>query len=129
MLFHLNPRNLEINLPKDCYCFENESALGKTYVFKLLTLINDYDMASCCCITFKDWCTEPNVIAALTKRKYDYIFLDRFDLYATDGICKAIEKIRAESIIFMDIKNLKKVKYCFPEFADIRITREKVEVY
>lgn len=129
MLFQLNPRDLEINLQKDCYGFENESALGKTYLFKLLTLVNNYGMASCCCITFRENYTDMDIITELTKQKYDYIFLDRFDLYATDLICMKIEELRENSIIFLDIKNLKKVKYCFPEFADIKITKEKIEVY
>ncbi len=72
--------------------------------------------------------TEEEVINKLLDHRYKYIFLDRFDLYASNNICKTLCKLEESSVIFCDTKNLNVAEPLLPIMVDIDIKDDVLEV-
>lgn len=128
MYFELNPRSVNIALKNGVYNFDNNSGLGKTYLFSLLQDVNKYQLANCCTITYDETQTEQDVINKLNEKKYDIIFLDRFDLYVSYDICNALGKVEDNSIIFIDLKNLNNPITVLPTTVSIVLREGIMEV-
>lgn len=51
-LFDIKPRGVVINVHAGCYFFDNEAAIGKTYLGSLLKRLNEAGRLSACTITY-----------------------------------------------------------------------------
>lgn len=117
-------KKIIINLENGIYTFSNDSATGKTYLFKLLK--ERTSNTKLLCITLNDVIYEVNVKALIEKNRPTLIFFDRYDRY--EGKFKEIilEQID-KAIVLLDYKHgtlfNAQAKDCY-----IQLLQDRIEV-
>lgn len=127
-VFDIKPRSLLINITPGCYFFDNEAAIGKTYLGNLLSKLSDADRLSACTITYAKNVSAKDIISYLKSGLYDVVFFDRLDLYITDELCEFLVEDCNNRIYLLDIKNLNKIRGVGLKYAELLLAKDKIEV-
>lgn len=117
---------LDIQMENGLYVFTDQSAVGKTRLYKELRS-HQLDGECVMSYSYTDKLQGINLVDMLNKRKYDVIMLDRYTMYNGDG-AEEIVKLRDKSIILIDCKeNFNLVDD--EEICCIKMTQDKIEVF
>ncbi len=120
---------ISIELPFGIHATEDDSAMGKTYLAKLLQAGMMAGDANYLVITYFEGITTDFVIKRLRERTYLFIMMDRLDLYLSDGIADALVDIRENTCIFVDLKNWNLTKVFCPNLVDFEFTERGIRLY
>ena len=99
-----NKYTVKINIPLDngIYIFDNNSATGKTRLYKELLSHQVYG-ERVAAYTYNDKLLGRRVDDILIPNKYDVIILDRYDMYYGDG-ADGIKACEDNTIVLIDCK-------------------------
>lgn len=118
-----------VDLHPGIYAGGDDSAIGKTYLSKLLNAGMAVGGTEYLALTYFDGISDDTVVSQITKSSYSFIMLDRLDLYLTDKIASVLADIRKDSCIFVDLKNWNRTKVFCPVLAEIEFTRKGIRLY
>jgi len=127
-VFNMRPRSVSFNIKKGCYYFEQESAIGKTYLGEILKKLNAAGELSACVITYDKELTSMDIINSMSKKDYDIIFLDRLDMYISKEISDYLFQNGDKTTYFLDLKDLNKLGGLFPGCIEIIWKKDRIEV-
>lgn len=119
---------ISINKEPGVYDLGMDGGTGKTYLAKVLELMREQGILNCLVLTYKADMTEEQYIKQICEKEYELIFLDRFILYITEGICRELERVSKKSIVLMDLKDV--TRYTEPTLGDaeIELSLGRIEV-
>ena len=121
---YLSDREIDIELNPGIYVFDNESATGKTFLYKMLTGLHSHPEVLCVTYDTVDLITDFEGL--LNKRQVKLVLLDRYDMYA-GRFDDVILKYKDDIVFILDYKNgytlNKYAKICY-----IELTRDRLEV-
>lgn len=124
MLEIISDRKIIINLENGIYTMGNESATGKTYLYKMLDKLST--RKDILCLTFSSAELIDSITNIIKKRNVKLLVLDRYDLYA-GKFANEIISLRNDLIILLDYKQ----GSIFGEYQDIctlELTETTLEV-
>ena len=127
MEFCYQTKKVIFDLPPGVYTADSESAIGKTYSYKLLDGFKSLGDKSIFLLTFSiaSNMREEDIIAKIHDTSYRVIFLDRADLYLTEDIITTILSNRT-AVIYVDTKSSNKFGFsgrdCLIDFKEGCIT-------
>lgn len=81
------------------------SAVGKTYVYKLLKSVASRNDKACLCLTYDQHLRVEDYVRLIEKTESELIYLDRYDCYVCDEINSVLEEKAKVIPIFIDLKN------------------------
>ena len=116
---------VDIQLDNGVYIFDNESALGKTRLAKLLEKYQAYG-EPVVSYTYNDKLRGIDIATVLQPKRFKVILLDRYDMYEGDG-AELILKCAEDSIVLIDCKNDFSVT-AEDEWCTINMEKDKIEV-
>jgi hypothetical protein len=125
--FYMKPRKVVINIDNGIYAFMDESATGKTYMMNLLDAASRLKLVDALCMTYDSDLSEMEVISKLTDKKYEIIFMDKFDNYITKDICKTLMEIK-DTIVLLDLKDLNLLYGIGVNIAFVKLGEHSIEV-
>ena len=97
---------LKLNLNSSgIYRLDYKSAVGKTYLYKLLRSARTRDSNLCLCLTYDENLRTEDYIRLVTQTKCRIIILDRYDLFATGAVNVALVERASNTLILMDLKD------------------------
>jgi hypothetical protein len=105
----------------------DESATGKTYMMNLLATASRLKLVDALCMTYDSNLSEMDVISKLTEKKYEIIFIDKFDNYVTKDICKALMEIK-DTVVLLDLKDLNLLYGIGVNIAFVKLGEHSIEV-
>lgn len=127
-VFNIHPRKVILNVQPGCYIFEPENAIGKTYLGKLITKLSELGELNACYITYSKSLSIKATIEELAHSNFDIVFLDRFDLYVSDDLCRHLNSTCEKTVYLMDLKDTNKIRFFSESYAEIILAADRVEV-
>lgn len=128
-IFNIYPRKVILNVQPGCYVFEPESAIGKTYLGKLISKLSESGELNACYITYRKTLSVEKIIKKLDSGDFDIVFLDRLDLYVSGELCKYLDSTHERTTYLMDLKDTNKIRYFSESYAEISLLEDRLEVY
>ena len=129
MKFVVGDKVVRIDLPFGIHAAEDDSAIGKTYLAKLLQAGVVTGSEEYLVITYFEGISDDIVVKRLKQKSYSFIVLDRLDLYLSEEIAIALSDIRKNSCIFVDLKNWNKTKIFCPNLVEFEFTAGGIRLY
>lgn len=130
MKINIGSHVVEINLHHGIYATDGDSAEGKTYLFRLLqAAYNAQLMTDSLLITYNPDLTEEMICKKLLARRYEFIMLDRADMYLTENIVAAMKEAARYTTIFADIKNWMICPGLCPAVCELELTDKGIALY
>ena len=120
---------VSIELPPGIYATEDDSAVGKTYLARLLQASITAGDMNCLVVTYFAGITTDLVVKRLREKSYSFVMLDRLDLYLSDDIADALVDLREDTCIFVDLKNWSMTKAFCPDLVDFEFTERGIRLY
>ena len=129
MRFIIGGKIIVIELSFGIHAAEDDSAMGKTYLVKLLqagvaTGSKEYSV-----ITYFEGISSDFVVKQLKQSKYSFIMLDRLDLYLSEEMAVVLSDIRESTCIFVDLKNWNRTKVLCPNLVELEFTERGFRLY
>ena len=103
------------------------SASGKTYLYTLICEMVKAGNKTAIGYTYSDY-VESVPLQSLVANDTKIIVIDRFDLYANEGICELLKEYGKTKTVIMDLKNICKYIYN-PGICVIKMKEGALDVY
>lgn len=117
MNFRINDIEIDIQLKPGVYTFYPEGAMGKTYLYKLLTRDEIQGVKTFSYMSGLSYGLNCNAASEIIDNfKGRLLYLDRFDLYCTKENVRQLEEIGKRAVVLADLKQLKydaSIKYAW----------------
>jgi len=120
---------VQIELPFGIHATEDDSAMGKTYLAKLLQASVATGNMNYLVVTYFTGITSDFVVKLLRERSYSFVMMDRLDLYLSEDIARVLVDIRKNTCIFVDLKNWNLTKVFCPNLVDFEFTERGIRLY
>lgn len=126
MVVNVGAIRITIDLKPGVYIMDNESATGKTYLYKLINAANASG-EKVLALTYNEVMTYSNVVCDLLGReKYNFIMLDRYDLYASNDILNLVHTLGCPVLI--DFKG--RLPFNFSaNWCELEFNEEEIRLY
>lgn len=122
MVLSNNPK-LVIELDNGLYCLGDDSATGKTYIHSIVRTIMSVKnvLAYTYSDTFiNDW------KSILSEHKYDFVLLDRGDMYLTADDLPFLKEYSKDSIVLVAAR---RIGVCIDDWRIISLSEEGIRVW
>lgn len=129
MRFVVGDKVIDIELPFGIHVAEDDSAIGKTYLARLLQAGVVTGSKEYLVITYFEGLSDDIVVRQLKQKNYSFIMMDRLDLYLSEEVAAVLSDIRKNTCIFVDLKNWNKTKLFCPNLVEFEFTEEGIRLY
>ena len=94
MELNIKPYGTKIELNNGFYVFNGEAASGKTLLCSIIDVARKNNLVKSLVLSYDISLKESDIINRIREDKYDIIIVDRFDMYISENICKALVEVR-----------------------------------
>lgn len=125
---HISPVDVSIEIGKPgVYVFLSSSGLGKTFLANLLKTLEDPGIYI---VTYDNReSIQRAMLEDIKRNKYELVFLDRYDMYASSEYNDVINDISRDTIVLVDAKNVDRLHVDKLNTVYFRRTGKELSMY